>query len=141
MTDKKTAIQQLENTILDCENRTLEIEEKKRDLFNKMKSRPGELSREYIKQLSGLNAEKTILEELADSCRIDLGVLNLLRPIDNKTRASLENRANEIDSFLTANNVSNVFRDSLKTFRNQLMSEARFTARPEPRKVKIHPWD
>jgi len=137
MADKQTAINQIKNTILDCENKILEIEKRKQNIFYKIKSSGGKLSREYTERLSGLNAEKKILEELAESSRNDLAILDLLRPLVNETRPELEKRAKEIDKFLAANNVLEIIRESLKAFKNQLISEARFTAQPEPRKEKV----
>jgi hypothetical protein len=137
MADKPTAIKQIENTILDCENKILEIEKRKQAIFYKIKSSGGDLSRDYTKQLSGLNAEKKILEELAESSRKDLAILDLLRPLVNETRPELEKRAKEIDKFLAANDVLEIIRKSLKAYKNQLISEARFTAQPEPRKEKV----
>jgi len=138
MTDKQPAINQIKNTILDCENKILEIEEKKQAIFYKIKSSGGKLSRDYTERLGNLNAEKKILEELAESSRNDLAILDLLRPLVNETRPELEKRAKEIDKFLAANDVLEIIRESLKAFKNQLISEARFTAQPEPRKEKIH---
>src|SRR5690606_25401783 len=94
-------------------------------LFYLIKSQGGLISGHYLKQLINLKTEKEILADIAESSRVDLEVLNLLRPIDAEARPELEKRAKEIDKFLAAREISEIFRESLRTFKNQLIRESR----------------
>lgn len=126
MTEERlNAIQRIEKTILDCETRTQEIDEKIRELFYLIKSQGGLIPSHYLKQLISMKTEKEILADIAESSRVDLEVLNLLRPIDAEAWPELEKRAKEIEKFLAANEISEIFRESLRIFKNQLISESR----------------